>query len=553
MYNEIMAIGVPGKLRALPAWAGRFPLTAIVLMQALVVCLPNGWLQASTLGLGPGRVLLVQSLNLAILAALPLLFRRPAAAVWLMTPLAALALYSTDFYYHFGGMPSVGAYLSLLQSNLQEILDYLVLKWEFSLAVLAFSLAYGVLFLALARRIAPEFLARRRKGLLCACLCLIALIANWDTFPLDWNHTRPAGNEVPLKNSFPVGFFISAQHAYAFLHGRPAPSRDFHFHAWRPAAVAGPETYVLAIGESASAAYWSLSGYDGYDTNARMRGFQASGHMLYFPRTVAQANLTYLSVPMLITSATPSQPERARTEKSLLAAFKEAGFTTYWLSNQDAAAHMEEADFPLLLHRDTLSLVTNYDEDLLPLLDSVLAAPAEKKLIVLHLMGSHSLYRDRVPKAFATPGLTGASLTADYVRSICYTDSVLDSVLGRLGRRPGRSFLWYVSDHGEELRRGEVGHGSLKGSLDQYHVPMLFWANDRFLADAPGPVQALRDRRGGLLSQGVTFPTFLGLAGVTYPGLDGTRDLAGPRFLAGPAPRVLRSDGGTEVLSLAPK
>ena len=521
--------------------AGRLPLAALVLLQGLVFCVPNGLVQGAARGVPLRALLLVQALNLATLVVLMLLFRTPRASRWALLPLAVLALAATDFLHHFGGMPYAGAYQALAHTTGREALEYLWLKRQSLAVIAAAAAAYGVAFGALAGRCGPGAFARVRKPALCACLCVIAVVANWDTFPIDTNRTRPDGNALALKNSFPIGFFLSAGRAYQTSRDMHTRNRDFRFHAVRSAPVPERETYVLVIGESASADFWSLGGYPD-DTTPRMRKYQASGELVYFPRTAAQASSTWLAVPMIITHGTPSTFSDVFSQKSLLSAFREAGFTTYWISNQNAAAHMDEADFPILLHPSSGIMYTNYDEDLWPYLDSVIASTQQKTLIVLHLMGSHTVYERRVPASFRTEGLSGPPLTRQYARTICYTDYVLDGIIQRLGRVPGRSFLWYVSDHGQILLSSEVGHGSLEASVHELHVPMLAWANPAFRAAAGPRFRLLGQRAGAVLSQGVTFPTFLGLGGVTYPGLDESRDLSSPAFIPGRKPEVLNGE-----------
>ena len=139
-------------------------------------------------------------------------------------------------------------------------------------------------------------------------------------------------------------------------------------------------------------------------------------------------------------------------------------------------------------------------------------------------------------------GLTGTSLSRQYARTISYTDHVLDGVIQRLGRVEGRSFLWYVSDHGQNLHQAEVGHGSLDASILELHVPMFVWANRAFRAAAEPALQLMSRRSGEVLTQGVTFPTFLGLGGISYPGLPRERDLSSNAFISGRRPEVLNGE-----------
>ena len=77
---------------------------------------------------------------------------------------------------------------------------------------------------------------------------------------------------------------------------------------------------------------------------------------------------------------------------------------------------------------------------------------------------------------------------------------------------------------------------------------MLVWGNPAFRA-ASAPLWArLAAHRRERLSQAVTFPTVLGLAGISYPGLDTTRDLASAAFVPGRPLAVLAPDGKPRLL-----
>ena len=510
------------------------PVLLILALLFAVLVVPNLAAQWTDQTVVRWILLVVQVYNFAILLLVVFLFPKLRHATWPLTTLACLSLCLADFVRHFSGMPSIGAYLSLTHTNPGEALEYLRMKWVAVAGVISGGALFALAFRALAARVDAGPLPRVRKPILCACLCLIASGSIWDALANSRKPNMPSRFADPLNNSFPCGFVFTswdiAKHVRYYRH----PVAAAPYHARRTVPISGRETYVLVIGESASAAYCSLSGY-AYPTNALMKRRQDSGSLIYFPRVLAQANATMLALPMIVTPKTPSTFTWG-TSNSLVTAFKEAGFTTYWISNQGEMGPTSEADFPLLLHPLSSYWEVHYDEDILPYLDIVLHSTREKKLIVLHLLGSHVLYTNRVPPSFKTPGLEGDPQEVAYARTLSYTDHVLDKVIHRLEGASGRSLLWYVSDHGQRLEKGEVGHGSLVANIRELHVPMLLWRNQEF-AQANGEALArVLGHKDEILSQGVTFNTFLGLAGLTYDRRHGA--LAGtPRAENSQAPR----------------
>jgi glucan phosphoethanolaminetransferase (alkaline phosphatase superfamily) len=96
------------------------------------------------------------------------------------------------------------------------------------------------------------------------------------------------------------------------------------------------------------------------------------------------------------------------SRKNFLTAYKEAGFKTFWLSNQisfgqfdtPVSVFAKEADVIQFMNLGGFTNNSNFDQILLEPLQHAIADPAPKKLIVLHTLGNHWNYSQRYPKAF---------------------------------------------------------------------------------------------------------------------------------------------------------
>src|SRR5262249_17285756 len=107
----------------------------------------------------------------------------------------------------------------------------------------------------------------------------------------------------------------------------------------RPAL--GPRTVVLVIGESAGADHWGMNGAT-RDTTPRLA--QLPGLVNFSDATAAGA-ATRISVPFMITPLKPGADlMHTGPGKSLVAAFAETGYETWWISNQ---ASLGRHDTPL--------------------------------------------------------------------------------------------------------------------------------------------------------------------------------------------------------------
>ena len=143
--------------------------------------------------------------------------------------------------------------------------------------------------------------------------------------------------------------------------------------------------------------------------------------------------------------------------------------------------------------------LTRLDEDILPILDSVLNTTNEPKFFVLHLMGSHANYRFRYAKNFnkfksqdieSNLKFINKEVLALYLNSILYTDFVLIEIINRFKNR--ESLVIYFSDHGEEVFDidGFCGHG--KASKYVAEIPFIIYASEKFALKYPELVAKIK-------------------------------------------------------------
>jgi KDO II ethanolaminephosphotransferase len=156
--------------------------------------------------------------------------------------------------------------------------------------------------------------------------------------------------------------------------------------------------------------------------------------------------------------------------------------------------------------------------------------PKGKHLVVLHTKGSHYLYSQRYPRSFARyqPECMGvdetcskAQLINAYDNSVLYVDSMLDSVLDQL--RDKKAIVFYASDHGESISDNMHLHGTPREMAppEQFRVPMMVWASDKYLADPTNRdnferLQA-QQRTGKTHRHVELFDTIMGCLGYTSP------------------------------------
>jgi glucan phosphoethanolaminetransferase (alkaline phosphatase superfamily) len=313
-------------------------------------------------------------------------------------------------------------------------------------------------------------------------------------------------------------------------------SSRFTFGASQSAASDLPQVVVMVIGESSRYDRWSLNGYR-RETNPLLK---KEPNLVSLSDVVTAVSATRLSVPVLVSRKPATQSLQAGfSEKSFLTAFKEAGFKTYWLSNQMSFGQFDtpvsvfanEADVTQFLNLGGFTNNSSFDEILLKPFKAAIEDPARKKLIVLHTLGSHWNYSHRYPKAFDKwqPSLFGIEnpaytdtamkpqLNNSYDNSILYTDWFLEQVIDALKSSKQMASMMYVSDHGQVLYDGTCElafHGH--NTQYEFHIPALVWYSDLYRITHPDKVnQLLRNRRAKLATENI-FHSLLDLADIHY-------------------------------------
>jgi glucan phosphoethanolaminetransferase (alkaline phosphatase superfamily) len=115
----------------------------------------------------------------------------------------------------------------------------------------------------------------------------------------------------------------------------------------------------------------------------------------------------------------------------------------------------------------------SYDEAIFPFIDKILKDRNKKRLIFIHLMGSHSEAGKRYPSAFGKFHSEKEEFKNEYYNSIAYTDFILDNIIKKL--EGSSSIVLYLSDHGQSIEDGAYRHSLTKKGFD---VPFFIWYSD---------------------------------------------------------------------------
>ncbi|MCD7849240.1 MAG: lipid A phosphoethanolamine transferase [Parabacteroides sp.] len=458
-----------------------------------------------------------------------LLARRPGIVVWCLLPKIILDGGQLVLLYLFGeSVIAVDMFLNLTSSNASEASEllgniFLVIICVFFFYTLP-TLWLATRSIRLKDRLTNVF---RRKWALRSLVLFLTGVALCFLSPLQ-NHSFSLKDDVyPVNALYNLYFAITKSEKNANYH---ITSADFRFDSIRKIHVEGKrEIYVLVVGETSRAMEWSLYGYE-RNTTPRMK--QLDG-LVHFTDVVTQSNNTHKSDPIILSAASAEDYGVIYDEKSIVTAFKEAGFRTLVIANQKLTTSMigafyREADsFIDMSSFNTGSYLTSlYDASLLPYLEKELDKSDDDMFVVLHTYGSHFNYHERYPAEFRfyTPdkaeGIRASyktELRNAYDNSIHYTDYVLGEIVDMLKKKDACASMLYLSDHGEDIfddSRGRYLHASPIPTYYQLHIPYIIWFSDSYRELFPDKYWTAVSHQAYPVSTNSVFHTMLDIANV---------------------------------------
>lgn len=256
----------------------------------------------------------------------------------------------------------------------------------------------------------------------------------------------------------------------------------------------GPSTVVLVLTDSVNRDNMSLYGY-ARDTTPQLRALaQEEAQRLLVLRHAWSAEAA--TVPAL--AGLFGLGESRAPTQHLLALARQAGYRVWWMSNHDDIAidqqHAQLADQVEMINREPGRSASSLDSELLDCLEEALLDPQPRKLIVLHLLGTHPHYHQRVPQDFHPFDAGGDTVERQlesqgrprwlreqrqiYDGAMRYHDGVVAQTL-RLTRRhapsTGHGAWMYVSDHGQEVGHAANHAGHSPSTEAGYRIPALLW------------------------------------------------------------------------------
>lgn len=464
--------------------------------------------------------------------------RRSGVMIWLAFPFIFFCAFQIVLLYLFGNsIIATDMFTNLLTTNPGEAGE--LLGNIYPSVVLVCVIYLPLLWLA-AREIGHKRYitrtARMNIGLTGAALFAVGLLALWPAYHVSEERHVLRDEIFPLNIMYNLGLSGSEFRKSYNFH---KTSEGFTYEAERTAEAPGREVYVYIIGEASRAMNWQLYGY-GRETNPLLSGV---GDLVVFRDVLTQSNTTHKSVPLILSSVATGEHEELYRRKGLPALFNEAGFDTWFISNQSPQGAMIDH----LAHDARHVIYIRSPRHDMQLLDEMRKAlersTSQKLLFVLHCYGSHFSYHQRYPREFAhfqpdndvaiarqhRPMLVNA-----YDNSIRYTDYFLAQTIDYLQSLKGTSSaLLYCADHGEDLiddDRERFLHASPTTTAYQLYVASLAWFSEDYRTHFPEKAAAAEANETAPATTHALFHTMADMASIRGRFLSTKVSLVSPDF-----------------------
>lgn len=311
-----------------------------------------------------------------------------------------------------------------------------------------------------------------------------------------------------------------------------------------------PTTIVLVIGESTNRLHMGLYGYH-RNTNPKLSSIQHE--LKVFKDVFASRPNTIESLEQVLTFANQQHPDWYKTKPSILAMMKQAGYRTYWVTNQQTltarntmlTTFAKQADEQVFLNTSRQQNAYSYDEKVLAPYAGMLNRPDEKKLIVVHLLGTHMKYAYRYPETFdyyhdakgLPEGLTETQIDTvnAYDNAIRYNDTIVFELIQKLKQHNQHSLLFYFSDHGDDVYDSAPhdfqGRNEERPTYAMYAIPFVVWHSPNWfnadLLHAPNVLERQYDNADFIY-------TFSELVGLQYDGYQPHESVVNAHFMEDP-------------------
>jgi heptose-I-phosphate ethanolaminephosphotransferase len=393
--------------------------------------------------------------------------------------------FETIYYYLFNTYLSPSAIFVLLDSNINEAKEFASFYLDTSIVIFTIVFLIITFFLLFRYKKSSSLNLKktRKNSLKILSIVLVILVFLKISTLIVYNLPY-----LILKSN--VEYFLEAKKLESYK-----DNKEGNFHNVKRLKNEENELYVIIIGESTSRSHFGLYNYY-RQTTPRLN--KLKDDLLIYNDVISPHVYSIGSLTKILTLGNYEFPNKI-SEGSMIQLLNSASFSTYWLSNQRPIGPYESLITKISLSSTKHKFITTtisgnnkiYDGKLIEEFDEVIKEENSKKIVFLHLIGTHHHYENRYPKAFNkfvnTPitkfnSLENHDKINHYDNAVLYTDFIVNEVIKKVNQTNLKSFVLYFSDHGEEVfdNINMSGHNEDVYSKSMFDVPFILWRSNKF-------------------------------------------------------------------------
>lgn len=270
-------------------------------------------------------------------------------------------------------------------------------------------------------------------------------------------------------------------------------------------------TIILVVGESANRDYMSS-----FNTNMKYNTtpweLEQKNNLNFIFLNLAYSNYpnTNMSLSKALTQSNQYNEIELSKVITLVGLAKKAHYRTFWISTQSNDGMYDSIATTIGNRADYTYWLNGYDDEVYQKLSEI--DISDNNFIVIHILGSHDRYTDRVPADFQ-PDKYPHTKDGEYMRTLEYTDTLLENIYNYGKEHLNLNAMVYMSDHGENL---EYGHTDNPFYYEMVHIPTWVYLSDSFKASSPKIYENLVNNKDKVFTNDLMFELISSLLGA-YP------------------------------------
>lgn len=287
-------------------------------------------------------------------------------------------------------------------------------------------------------------------------------------------------------------------------------------------------THIIVIGESASRDHMqSFTPNYPVRTTPWEDAMAKSPDFFFADKGYANFPTTVMSLSYALTSTNQYNKVALNDAVSLVDAARAAGYRTDWISFQNRSS-LASAGVSVIGERcDAAYWENSLDGEAVKVMERL--PTARKRVIFIHINGSHYSYLARVPLGYGkSTDIPESDPYYNYDVTLAYTDEMLRSIFTYAKEHLNLKTMIYFSDHAEDM---VYYHGTSGFSYDMIRIPFWIYLSPDYRKTHPDILPALQANKNKVFTNDLLFETASGIWQAKTNFYQDIYDLSSPSYV----------------------